>query len=583
MKAGDAPFLSFLGRSGTNLAGRVVVQTLLFVAVALVVCFPLVNTDIWWHLAAGRLIVDSGWITSDPLAADTLGRPWIDLHWLFQLAAFLLHRGGGPLALVLAKCALCALGALLLARAAGTAAADAEDRTAPSDPTAVALCALLLVAALYPVRYLALARPVVVTLVLLGAFFLVVEHFRRHRRPLVLLWLLPLQVIWANAQPLFVLGPLLVACYLAGDLLSAWLARRGVAGFRATLRRDHLRWLALALLGLAICGLLTPYGARGWTLPFRLFFRIDPLGSELFSLNVTENIPLWQLADDAPPWLVAFRWIAAPALASFLLGWQRIELGRLLLLAVLFAFALLANRNALLFCWLAAPLAALNACTLLRRWPRLRRPLPWACVAVLLLVIVGRLARLPGEGALAETAPFRVPREAVARLALLGPRGGVFNSVRYGGYLAWTLHPRHRPSIDGRLVLRSAGEFAEHLRLADDPRTFVEHARQRDLRAALLPTAMPDRYLPLVRELYHAADWRLVYTDGTQTLFLREDADPRLDPPAVDLARPEMVEAIGAELDRRYRDRPAIRARAGRHLRRLLERVGARPPASETR
>ena len=90
--------------------------TALCVAVlAWTVCFPLTNTDIWWHLSAGRWILEQGRIPRvDPFAAGTAGTPWIDLHWLFQVAALGVHRLGGVAGLVLTKVALVALGGAAL-------------------------------------------------------------------------------------------------------------------------------------------------------------------------------------------------------------------------------------------------------------------------------------------------------------------------------------------------------------------------------------------------------------------------------------------------------------------------------------
>ena len=79
---------------------------------------PSADGDIWWHLAAGREMVARGALLfADPFSVSAAGRPWVDVHWLFQLAVFGLHRAFGLAGLVWAKCALLALGALLLYQA----------------------------------------------------------------------------------------------------------------------------------------------------------------------------------------------------------------------------------------------------------------------------------------------------------------------------------------------------------------------------------------------------------------------------------------------------------------------------------
>ena len=87
------------------------VSALAAIVAAYATCFALMDTDIWWHLAAGRLMVEGRhFIYADSFAADTLGRPWVDVHWLFQVLEFLLHRAGGVAALVVAKILLVGLG-----------------------------------------------------------------------------------------------------------------------------------------------------------------------------------------------------------------------------------------------------------------------------------------------------------------------------------------------------------------------------------------------------------------------------------------------------------------------------------------
>jgi hypothetical protein len=70
---------------------------LLFVSAAFVlVCQELDDADIWWHLKAGRWIWTRGKVpTNDPFTFTSSDRPWIDLHWLFQLMLAGAFAAGG--------------------------------------------------------------------------------------------------------------------------------------------------------------------------------------------------------------------------------------------------------------------------------------------------------------------------------------------------------------------------------------------------------------------------------------------------------------------------------------------------------
>jgi hypothetical protein len=549
---------------------------------AYVACFAVMDTDIWWHLAAGRVMVEERrWIFVDPFAADTFGRPWVDVHWLFQVLVYLLHRWGGIAALVVAKIALIGLGVGLGVRS--LCARLPRPLWLPAAVTVVAM--------LYPARHLMLARPTVFTLVAMTLMLLILERVRREDRLRWALLLIPVQVVWANLQGLYLLGPAIVACFIVGDSVASWLAART---FRSTpcsgLSRRVLLGLAVLPPLMVLSSAITPYGFRGLRLPWVLFGRIDAVAGQIFSREVSENIAPWLLERVAPGELSAFKWLAALTFISFLPALARgfAALPKLCLVTLFFVLALLANRNILPFLWIAGPILVENLAVLVpvttvqasgHRWPR--RGLALAAVLGGVALGWGRMREARGEPPIHELAPFRVPEQAVDRFQSLGmPGGSIFCSDRYGGYLAWRLYPNGRPMMDGRLVLRSAQSYSEHLALGEHPENFEAYRRDHDIRTVILPSAYPDRFLPLVVWLYRHPSWRLLYTDGTQTLFAL-DEEGTLRGHELDLTEPQTVRAILGELEARFGSQPLIRDRARLHLARLLAEIGATGPAEE--
>src|SRR5689334_13576174 len=76
---------------------------------------PAADGDLYWHLAAGREMWRThALLTTDPFSVSAAGKPWPDVHWLFQLALYGVHSLGGLTALVLVKGLLVAVGALIL-------------------------------------------------------------------------------------------------------------------------------------------------------------------------------------------------------------------------------------------------------------------------------------------------------------------------------------------------------------------------------------------------------------------------------------------------------------------------------------
>ena len=68
----------------------------LLVLTFLLACFGNKDMDIWWHLKAGQAILGGQGIPRhDTDTVAGFGNDWIDLHWLFQVAAAALHRWRG--------------------------------------------------------------------------------------------------------------------------------------------------------------------------------------------------------------------------------------------------------------------------------------------------------------------------------------------------------------------------------------------------------------------------------------------------------------------------------------------------------
>ena len=80
--------------------------------------FPLKDTDIYWHLRTGQIIRQTGQVPRTDIFTFTReGAPWIDLHWIFQVAVSWLYERGGVVALNLAKCAVTCMAVLMLVTA----------------------------------------------------------------------------------------------------------------------------------------------------------------------------------------------------------------------------------------------------------------------------------------------------------------------------------------------------------------------------------------------------------------------------------------------------------------------------------
>lgn len=474
--------------------------------------FPVTDTDVWWHLSAGRWMWEHGSIPRfDPFCLSSLGKPWLDAQWGFQLLVYGLWNLGGVPALVLAKAAaVAAIFALSLARG----------WTSKSAPFLFALG----VFAAFHARHLADIRPVWITALGLAVQYRVLRDHLDARaasgRGIPWIPLLLAQFVMVQMQGLHWLGPAQYAVMLAA------------AGARPK-RAEFLTGAALALACLA-----NPYGLRGALFPLQLFARILPAGGNVFSSEVAENVPFWRWLFENPS--AALPFVGMGVVGGGLLAWTRarglrVETALFLMYALLGA---LAQRNLVFFVlgflWVSA--RAIPALTREARPGAARRAAALFVGAWGVASVAGHAFdlresgrwELPGSW---ET-PFRFPSGATAYLRAHPLRGPMFNEMRHGGYLGWHLGPEVRPFIDGRMILHDAAFMREFLGLFDHPERFEDYHRRHGISIVVLPIGEDDRYLPLAASLAADGAWTLLYCDGADVLVARPEAWSAASAPA---------------------------------------------------
>lgn len=188
-----------------------VVLALVGVVLAFLVgSFAARNSDLWLHLAGGRLIAEGRWnLGTDPFSFVAPDRPWVRTSWLFDLVAYLAYKAdptGVILVGVKAAVFAAAFGLFYFLRRPGHALW----------PWAVVGVLAVLAATPY-----AVLRPAVVSVTFLSLTMVLIARLPWRagswREPLILAGVFAL---WANTDAWFFLGPLALACVLAGEALN---------------------------------------------------------------------------------------------------------------------------------------------------------------------------------------------------------------------------------------------------------------------------------------------------------------------------------------------------------------------------
>jgi tetratricopeptide (TPR) repeat protein len=298
--------------------------------------FPARNTDLWMHLAAGKLLAAGEYrLGSDPFSYTSATSPWINRAWLYDLVSHGLYSLAGGEALVLVKALLIAgLAAILLlwAREQGANAWLA------AGPVALAVVAMG--------PWLGL-RPACVSYFFLGltCFLLsrgqrkMTEGAARGLSPGRLWlrsygWLLPLFALWANLDAWFLLGPLTVGLEAAGAALNQLTGRNErpatAAGRESRVLPRPAYALGLATVDGTVVCLLNPYHVRAFTLPgqFGLSESARQLGEEFLWAGQARSplhLEFFQTGLGLSPAGLAYGMLVLLGLGSFALrnaGWD---------------------------------------------------------------------------------------------------------------------------------------------------------------------------------------------------------------------------------------------------------------------
>lgn len=480
---------------------------------AVVLAWPIVSSDLWWHLAAGRDIVGGLAVpVVDSFSHTALGAPWIDFEWLFQVWLFFLHEAGGMHLLVWFKGALGAAAVLIVylcAREAGASRGPA---------LLGAVCALVLV------RTRGFVRPELASLVLAPATVYLVVRARRRKSRDPLYFLPAIVALWANLHAGFPVG----LGFLLLAALGAWWqsprpkkresVRLSTAGGGGTSSGCPSVGAAELLACFAAClaaSWINPYGPRLYGIIWEHLIGAEASGiAEWRALRLGEYPVYWALLTAAFAVLMrdllkrrpeARFW--APAIVLFGL-WSSRQV-----------------RSPVYFAFVAVPyLFARLSHERGRSWELARRAAPFAALALALWCAHPVLRRNFGESVRRHYFPIK----AADFLERRGIEGTIYNDCGFGGYLSWRFG-RERPTFcDSRYLFHGeiraqrlgqpAGVFHNKLKRFGVDYALVRHAAPRTSDDEGNPLPVPRSPW---KTLFPANDWALVYWDDTALIFLR--------------------------------------------------------------
>lgn len=459
------------------------------------------DPDLWWHLKAGEYILQNGIPKQDIFSFTVLNHSWITHEWLSEVVMWLIYQAAGLPGLIVVFAGLIALTYWLVYL-------SCEGR--PYLAAFVTLLAAIASAIVWG------ARPQIFNLLLTALFVLIVDRYKKNpKQKRLLWWLVPLTAVWANLHSGFLLGVVLLACYVGGAVLDRWFESK----------RDRLlEWADIRYLGIVtgasfLAAALNPNGAELWIYPF------FTLGSQAMQVYIQE----WH----SPDFHVVIFWPFVLMLAvgplSWILDQERPSLTDGFLFLGTGAAGLLSARHIPLFCIVAAPIIAkylwhgLKDTSFFQSLENETVPNRFSAILNSTLLVVAFLSVLGwtaqkislNEAAIAE----RYPVTAVDFLEVEGlSKLPGYNSYNWGGYLIWRDIPVF---VDGRADVYGDPFLFQYRQAFDAQPNWQEPLDEYDVAYVIMERGSPLNSLLILDE-----EWQEIYQDDLAQIFVRKGAIP---------------------------------------------------------
>lgn len=516
------------------------------------------DTDFYWHVRTGELIWKNMAIPAIDLYTYTdFDKPWVDLHWGFQLLITAIFHLLGVNGVILFKAAVYTAAVMIAWFAVGRSIPEWKK-------------ALIWFPSIIAITGRAYERPEMISLLCLSLILWILERIPRHPR---LIWFIPgLMIIWTNFHALFILG--VVVC---GAFVTSGLFRHLPASLSKRLLDPLCSIPQLIGIGAAaiISPIVNPYLEQGWFFPLVLYRKFS-VEHDFYSPRVGEfQQPIAFLQEiwaksstgggNGPPlglWslfsgqgliypaaeFLAFL-IAGGTLLWLALATRRISLYRLLLLAGFSHLAWVATRNTSVFSLIAAyvacgsldDLALQRNSTRSEEWTPLLNQFATICIGIMMAIVLTGLWGDIGEPWKRfgwNEAPHWFGHEAVRFAGRKEMPNRAF-LAHFGLAGAYIFHngPDNKVFMDPRLEVCSRRTFeqweqAQALIAARNPAwEKLVNPDGKGLPAIILDSRSSR---PQINGLLTTPSWRLVFADPAAAVFIHAALADKLGLPMVD-------------------------------------------------
>jgi hypothetical protein len=472
------------------------------------------QTDLWHHLARGRIIVNERRLLNEDRFTFTVhGQTLQDVNWGWQVLFFRLHELGGLPLVQTVNSALLALMMFLLVVLAW--------RRSDSVSVSVAVCIVVF----FGLWQLFIIRPQTISLLLFVLLLGILEEATRRR------WLLlfppVVMAIWVNVHGGFPIGLALIGCYVVASLLERLWPRDLITTSLAGKRRVYL-WF-VCLLFCVTSTLANPYG-------WRVYEYVSLTSSRASGRPIDEWLPPSLELLTGKIWALSLLLLLSGfAFSRRRPNWREI--------CSLLCFLPLACGSVRMVAWWLLICSPVLAARLAEMLPRLRqfdtmddRPSLGNAVACSSIVLATVLS-LPWLEAFnpALARPGRAHRTEYDLHALAdhlrdeAKAERIFTRFDWGEYLGWSLAPHSTVFMDGRIEIIPDEVWLHYTAVTRGRADWEEILDHYGVDCLVLDVS--GYHHDLLPQLERSANWRQVEQQGNAIRFVRRTSADTIDSP----------------------------------------------------
>jgi hypothetical protein len=468
------------------------------------------DSDIFWALKSGEWIVTNFSVPlTDPFSYTFADKEWIDFTWGFQVIAYSFYTYlGGWVGLFILQFTLLLATFYIFYR-------NLIVITKGRQWMAVAF--LYIVFAMTYQRFF--IRPHLFAYLFISLYFYILNSSEENTSLKRLLWLLPLQLLWANIHSSSILGIFIVGSYAIGAFVGELRGR----GLRLLSMSSSFKAIAAVSILVLAFSFINPYG---WKLVLFPFVHQGGVNSDALR-HISEWSPM-NLRSlfyflPVPLGYFIFKVVLYGTFVAFIFNLRRVKVRDLILFFPLLYMAISHIRWVSVFGLFAVTVAALNIASSMRGSSRSSSILKPVAAIFIVLISVLFLYSYSTSGYKSHFGlglrAMVFPEGTVRFIKDQGVRGTIYNQYVYGGYLLYH-DAENKIFMDSRVpTLYSAYFFWTERQVRQSASKWQRLVDDRGIDMALVkPT------IGFCDRLWKSDEWVAVNYDDVSVLFLKDVA-----------------------------------------------------------